>query len=260
MSTLYLGLDASTQSLSAVLIDLDTRNAVCDISLNYDETLPHYGTQNGVLDNPDPKIVHAPPLMWVEALDALFDTLKAEGVSLGHIRAISGSGQQHGSVYLNAGIVRALSNLDPAKSLVQNLDGVFSRNTSPIWMDSSTRVECDEIRAALGGLQATTRATGSTTFERFTGPQIRKFYKTQPDAYAHTAHVMLVSSFMASLIAGTVAPIDHGDGAGMNLMDIQRRAWHPRALDATAPGLSDRLPPACRIPRSDRAGQPVFCR
>ena len=243
MSTLYLGLDASTQSLSAVLIDLDTRNAVCDISLNYDETLPHYGTQNGVLDNPDPKIVHAPPLMWVEALDALFDTLKAEGVSLGHIRAISGSGQQHGSVYLNAGIVRALSNLDPAKSLVQNLDGVFSRNTSPIWMDSSTRVECDEIRAALGGLQATTRATGSTTFERFTGPQIRKFYKTQPDAYAHTAHVMLVSSFMASLIAGTVAPIDHGDGAGMNLMDIQRRAWHPRALDATAPGLSDRLPP-----------------
>ena len=243
MSTLYLGLDASTQSLSAVLIDLDTRNAVCDISLNYDETLPHYGTQNGVLDNPDPKIVHAPPLMWAEALDALFDTLKAEGVSLGHIRAISGSGQQHGSVYLNAGIVRALSNLDPAKSLVQNLDGVFSRNTSPIWMDSSTRVECDEIRAALGGLQATTRATGSTTFERFTGPQIRKFYKTQPDAYAHTAHVMLVSSFMASLIAGTVAPIDHGDGAGMNLMDIQRRAWHPRALDATAPGLSDRLPP-----------------
>ena len=243
MSTLYLGLDASTQSLSAVLIDLDTRNAVCDISLNYDETLPHYGTQNGVLDNPDPKIVHAPPLMWAEALDALFDTLKAEGVSLGHIRAISGSGQQHGSVYLNAGIVRALSNLDPAKSLVQNLDGVFSRNTSPIWMDSSTRVECDEIRATLGGLQATTRATGSTTFERFTGPQIRKFYKTQPDAYAHTAHVMLVSSFMASLIAGTVAPIDHGDGAGMNLMDIQRRAWHPRALDATAPGLSDRLPP-----------------
>ena len=243
MSTLYLGLDASTQSLSAVLIDLDTRNAVCDISLNYDETLPHYGTQNGVLDNPDPKIVHAPPLMWAEALDALFDTLKAEGVSLDRIRAISGSGQQHGSVYLNAGIVRALSNLDPAKSLVQNLDGVFSRSTSPIWMDSSTRVECDEIRAALGGLQATTRATGSTTFERFTGPQIRKFYKTQPDAYAHTAHVMLVSSFMASLIAGTVAPIDHGDGAGMNLMDIQRRAWHPLALDATAPGLSDRLPP-----------------
>ena len=243
MSNFYLGLDASTQSLSAVLIDLDAHAVVYDASMNYDEMLPHYETRNGVLDDPDPKIVHAPPLMWAEALDALFDKMKSDRVSLGRIRAISGSGQQHGSVYLNAGIVNALANLDPAKSLVQNLRGVFSRSTSPIWMDSSTRAECDEICDALGGLQATTRATGSTTFERFTGPQIRKFYKTQPDAYANTAHIMLVSSFMASLIAGRVAPIDHGDGAGMNLMDIQKRTWHPPALDATAPGLPDRLPP-----------------
>ena len=75
------------------------------------------------------------------------------------------------------------------------------------------------------------------------GPQIRKFYKTQPDAYANTAHIMLVSSFMASLIAGKIAPIDHGDGAGMNLMDIQTRTWHAAALNATAPDLSHRLPP-----------------
>ncbi len=243
MSNLYLGLDASTQSLSAIVIDLDTREVACDISLNYDETLPHYGTQNGVLDNPDPKIVHSPPLMWVEALDALFDKMKTERVGLGDIRAISGSGQQHGSVYLDAEAVDILSRLDPSRSLVQNLGGVFSRATSPIWMDSSTRAECDEICDALGGRQATARATGSTTFERFTGPQIRKFYKTQPRAYDNTAHIMLVSSFMASLIAGKVAPIDHGDGAGMNLMDIQARTWHTPARNATAPGLSDRLPP-----------------
>ena len=229
--------------MSAVIIDLDTRAVAYDASMNYAETLPHCGTQNGVLCDPDPKIVHSPPLMWAEALDAMFEKMKSDRVNLGHIRAISGAGQQHGSVYLNAGIAHALSDLDPRKSLVQNLRGVFSRSTSPIWMDSSTRVECDEICDALGGLQATARATGSTTFERFTGPQIRKFYKTQPDAYANTAHIMLVSSFMASLIAGRVAPIDHGDGAGMNLMDIRRRAWHPSALDATAPDLSDRLPP-----------------
>lgn len=243
MSNLYLGLDSSTQSLSAIIIDLDTRKAVYDISLSYDETLPHYGTQNGVLENPDPKIVHSPPLMWIEALDMLFDKMKTEGMTLGNIQAISGSGQQHGSVYLKAEAANTLSNLDPSKSLTQNFNGVFSRDTSPIWMDSSTRAECDEICDALGGLQATAEATGSTTFERFTGPQIRKFYKTESDAYNNTAHVMLVSSFMASILAGRIAPIDHGDGAGMNLMDIQNRTWHPAALEATAPNLSDRLPP-----------------
>ena len=243
MSNLYLGLDSSTQSLSAIIIDLDTRKVVFDDSVNYDESLPHYGTQNGVLENADPKVVHSPPLMWVEALDLLFDKIKTEGVPLGDIQAISGSGQQHGSVYLKAEAANALSNLDSSKSLVENLEDIFSRDTSPIWMDSSTRTECDEICNALGGLQATAEATGSTTFERFTGPQIRKFYKTEPNAYNNTAHIALVSSFMASIIAGKIAPIDHGDGAGMNLMDIQSKSWHSAALDATAPGLSDRLPP-----------------
>jgi xylulokinase len=45
------------------------------------------------------------------------------------------------------------------------------------------------------------------------------------------------------LLAGRVAPIDHGDGAGMNLMDIRKRAWHPEAVRATAPNLKRKLPP-----------------
>jgi xylulokinase len=48
---------------------------------------------------------------------------------------------------------------------------------------------------------------------------------------------------MASIIAGKIAPIDHGDGAGMNLMDIKKKMWHGGALDATAPGLAAKLPP-----------------
>ena len=113
----------------------------------------------------------------------------------------------------------------------------------PIWMDSSTAVECNEIRKALGGIAATARANGSDTFERFTGPQIRKFFKRQPDDYAETVSIGLVSSFMASVMAGKIAPIDYGDGAGMNLMDIRKKRWHPKAIKVTAPGLSAKLPP-----------------
>jgi xylulokinase len=110
-------------------------------------------------------------------------------------------------------------------------------------MDSSTAKECAEIRKKLGGVKYIASRTGSDAFERFTGPQIRKFFKTEPDAYAKTSGIALVSSFMASLLAGKIAPIDFGDGAGMNLMDVRRKVWDTDALKATAPGLKTKLPP-----------------
>jgi xylulokinase len=243
MAKLFLGLDSSTQSLSTVIVDCDRRKVVYDKSLNFDQALPQYRTQNGVLPNVNPLVKHSSPLMWAEALDLIFAEMKKDGVALGEILAISGSGQQHGSVYFNDRAADALTDLGSATSLVSALQGVFSRPTSPIWMDSSTAVECAEIRKKLGGIKATAQQTGSDTFERFTGPQIRKFYKTEPEAYAQTASIALVSSFMASLLAGKIAPIDHGDGAGMNLMDIHKKVWHPDALAATAPDLKQKLPP-----------------
>jgi xylulokinase len=242
MAKLFLGLDSSTQSLSAVVIDYDRRKVVYDKSLNFDQALPHYKTQNGVLPNRDPLVKHSPPLMWAEALDLLFATMNKDGVALGDILAVSGSGQQHGSVYFNERAHDVLAGLDSGKTLVENLKGIFSRRTAPIWMDSSTAAECAEIRKKLGGIKVTAQLTGSDAFERFTGPQIRKFYKTDPDAYSQTETIALVSSYMASLLAGQIAPIDYGDGAGMNLMDIQKKTWHPGALRATAPGLKDILP------------------
>ena len=196
-----------------------------------------------MLPNRDPLVKHSSPLLWADALDLIFAEMKKDGVALGEILAISGSGQQHGSVYFNERIDAALANLDPQKTLVENLRGVFARKTSPIWMDSSTAAECAEIRKKLGGIKYTASRTGSDAFERFTGPQIRKFAKTEPKAYGKTAHVALVSSFMASLLAGKIAPIDFGDGAGMNLMDIHRKVWDTDALKATAPNLKKKLPP-----------------
>jgi xylulokinase len=242
MAKFFLGLDSSTQSLSAVVIDLDTRKVTYEKSLNFDQTLPQFKTHNGVLNNRDPLVKHSSPRLWAAALDQLFAEMKKDQVPLGEILAISGCGQQHGSVYLNEKAPLALASLDPKKSLEENLDGVFARKTSPIWMDSSTTKECSEIRKKLGGIKFTASRTGSDTFERFTGPQVRKFCKTEPKAYAQTAQIALVSSFLASLLAGKIAPIDFGDGAGTNLMDIRRKNWNHDALKATAPGLTKKLP------------------
>jgi len=244
--SLYLGLDSSTQSLSAILVDIEKRQLVLDQSINYNERLAEFGCRNGVLPSDDPTVAHSDPLMWLAALDMLLDDLRAKGVDLSQVAAIAGSGQQHGSVYLNAKATNVLKSLDPKKSLGKQLRPALSRPTSPIWMDSSTRKQCDEIEAAVGGPAAVAELTGSSCFERFTGPQIRKFAQKEVVRYTHTDKIHLVSSFMCSILAGKHAPIDHGDGAGMNLMDIRGRKWSAPMLKATAPGLRAKLPALAR--------------
>ncbi len=201
--------------MSVVAIDVDRRTVVFRDSLEFDEPF---------LGNPDPAVVHARPSVWTDALEAMLGRLAA-GVDGSGLRAVSGSAQQHGSVYCGD---------TPAQ---------LTRPTAPIWMDSSTWRECAEIEAALGGAPAAARLTGSRAYPRFTGPQIRRFARDEPDAYERTARIHLVSSYLASVLAGEHGPIDHADGSGMNLMDLRTRSWSTAALDATASNLLSKLPP-----------------
>jgi xylulokinase len=240
---LYLGLDCSTQSLTAIVIDADgdRREVVFNTSVRFDEALPQYSTRHGVLPTTDPAVAVSPPLMWTDALDIVMGRVAAN-VAVSRLAAISGSAQQHGSVYMNAGAAPALARLDPARAPGEQLTGVLSRRVAPIWMDSSTSEECADIESCVGGAAELARRTGSRAFERFTGPQIRKFFKHDAAGYASTERIHLVSSFLASLLAGEHAPLDPGDASGMNMMDLASLRWWPPALDATAPDLFRRLP------------------
>ena len=222
---LYAGFDCSTQSLTVVVLDADTRRLVFTDAVAFPE--PFRTTT-------DPQVVHASPQMWKATLETVLERL-ARTIDRGRLRAVSGSAQQHGSVYCGA------------------TPGTLTRNAAPIWMDASTSRECDEIEAALGGPHAVAQLTGSRCFPRFTGPQIRKFARESPDEYARTRRIHLVSSWMASLLAGEHVPIDHADGSGMNLMDIRTRQWSAAAVAATAPGLASRLPPL--VPSSSVVGR-----
>ena len=244
----FLGLDSSTQSLSALVIDTDQKRVVLDQSVNFGRDLPAYGSPHGVLPHADPRVCHSDPLMWVEALDLLLSRVREQGFDWSQVAAISGAGQQHGSVFLNT----PLSEVAPwsaARTLAAQVRPLLALPTSPMWMDSSTAAECEEIARAVGGRARVLELTGSGPIERFTGPQIRKIYKTQPDAYRNTREIHLVSSFMASLLAGTSAPIELGDGAGMNLLELKTGNWNQALLDATAPGLAEKL----RTPQPSRA-------
>ena len=171
---LYAGFDCSTQSLSLVVIDVagSKREVVYRDALTFDDDLPAFGTKHGVsVDGPD-GVVHTSPLLWASALEMMLGRL-AHAIDASRLRAISGSAQQHGSVYCGA------------------TPHILTRPTSPIWMDSSTARECEEIESALGGGAALAQLTGSRAFLRFTGPQIRTFAREEPESYDRTRRIHL---------------------------------------------------------------------
>ncbi|ELR14048.1 xylulose kinase [Acanthamoeba castellanii str. Neff] len=263
-TALVLGLDSSTQGVKALVIRADNLQVVGEWSVNYDLDLPHYATRGGVhhfkdrVGQMDEGEVTAPPLMWAEALQLLLEKMKKadEGTIFGRIKAVSASGQQHGSVYWRKGA--EASNLaqllnEAQTGLPSDLmhalkhgQGAFSVPNSPIWMDSSTTPQCRRLEEAMGGPQRVAEITGSRAYERFTGNQIARVIEKQPQAYADTERISLVSSFVACLFVGRYAPIDRSDGSGMNLMDIRTKDWSAEALkiaagDTSAEELADKL-------------------
>ncbi|XP_059636279.1 xylulose kinase 2-like isoform X2 [Cornus florida] len=227
--------------MKATVLDSNLKIVTSEI-VSFDSELPHYKTKDGVYRDPcvDGRIV-SPTLMWVEALDLILKRLVKLKLDFGKIVAVSGSGQQHGSVYWKNGSLAKLTLLDSKRAMVDQLGDAFSIKESPIWMDSSSTQQCKEIEKAVGGALELSRLSGSRAHERYAGPQIRKIFEMQPEVYRDTERISLVSSFMASLLIGAYACIDETDGAGMNLMDIKRRTWCKIALQATAPGLEKRL-------------------
>lgn len=250
----FLGFDAGTQSLKIVLIDALAGRIIAADSVNYGTELPAYNAPNGFLPQADPTLRHADPLLWVEALELALLKLQRAGAPMAAVAGISGAAQQHGSVYL----AEPISPPRPGQPLADQLRPCLARPTAPIWMDHSTGAECRELQQRFGSrLQAD---TGSPAVERFTAAQIRRFWKTEPAAYAATRQIHLVSSFLTSLLIGGAAPCDLGDGAGMNLLNLHNGQWDPEITAFTAPDLLHKLPRCVAAPAIVGELTPYFAR
>ncbi len=62
------------------------------------------------------------PRMWAKAVDLVLDRLILSGADFSTVASISGSAQQHGSVYWNAHGIETLQNLDVDKFLHNQID------------------------------------------------------------------------------------------------------------------------------------------
>ncbi|SCU97317.1 LANO_0E15720g1_1 [Lachancea nothofagi CBS 11611] len=227
---LYLGFDLSTQQLKCLVIDQNLKLLHSE-TIGFDKDLCHYKTEKGVYFRDD-GTAECPVAMWLEAIDMVFDRMsKQKHIDLSLVKAMSGSCQQHGSVYWTKEGPKLLKKLDVKETLKNQLSPqAFSRNVAPNWQDHSTGEECQKFEDSCGGAAQLANITGSRAHHRFTGPQMMKISKKEPETYAKTDKISLVSSFLASILAGEYTPLEEADACGMNLYDVEKRDYDEALL------------------------------
>lgn len=241
---LALGLDSSTQSLSAVVIDMDTAEKRFTHTLDYraDARLNAFGIgADYILPPRTTGEAEQPPLMYLASLEAMFTDIREAGIPMAAIRLINTSGQQHGHVYLNSTAASRFSDLTDSGAegdLQTRLKDAFAYPNAPIWMTANTHAQAAAVRDGVGGKARMIDLSGSDAPLRFTGAAVRSIGERFPDAYAATVKLHLISSFIPAVLTGKVdVPIDVGNACGMSLMHYRGRAWDSDLLAATGSGL-----------------------
>ncbi len=256
MKRLSLGLDISTQSISAVVLDIDSQSILGEYSIDYrrDGRLNRFGiNEDYILPPTSEGEANQPAAMFFAALDAMFTDLK-DRIDLEQIAVINTSGQQHGHVYLNSGATTAFSRLHiqdcEAYDLVDMLNPCLAWEAAPIWMTSNTGEQSEFIRNYVGGKRRVIELSGADAPLRFTGSVIRHTGQAYPEVYRNTTRIQLISSLIpAILTANPDVPADYGNASGMTLMDYRKKAWSNAllraasdGLDGSAEGLRSKLP------------------
>lgn len=252
-----LGLDFSTQSAKAVVVDVSANElrVVCEKQVGFrsdarlrsafdlDAECLSRGTAPGEANQP--------ALLPVAALDALFTDLKADAAcarALQRVAVVSVSAQQHAHVLLTTGAPAALTAAVAAAAATSDEDArlaprladadFFAVPFMRVWKTSCTEREAARVRTALGGAAAATALTGAAAPARFSAFGLMRTAAEHPEAYARTGAVLLLNTLLAALLTGTCAPatlaVDPGAACGTALVDYRARTYAPAALTAVA--------------------------
>ena len=208
--SLFIGIDSGTQSVKAVVLDLETRKVVAEARA------PHQ-----LIDGLPVGHMEQHPQEWASALDFVIGEVVAK-IDAKRVRGIGVSGQQHGFVPLDdkGEVIR------PAK----------------LWCDTSTTAECAIITKKLGGPKAAIRKTGNLILPGFTAPKILWLKRHEPANYARLRHVLLPHDYLNFHLTGNYF-MEFGDASGTALMDVRKRTWSKDVINAIDKKLANYLPP-----------------
>ena len=233
--TYFLGIDTSTTSSKALLIDEEGEVVAVAAS-------PH------TLQTPKPLWSEQDPHQWWEAVSAsIRSVLKKAAIEGDRVAAIGLTGQMHGLVLLDdAGNV-----LRPAI----------------LWNDQRTQAQCDEIHQRVGKNKFI-QITGNVALTGFTAPKILWVQENEPDVYAKVRHILLPKDYIRYKLTDEFA-LDKADGAGTVLFDLKLRNWSVEILGKLGidpnwmpptfegPDFTGRVTPAAAAATGLKTGTPV---
>ncbi len=207
--SLFIGIDSGTQSVKAVVLDLNTRQVIAEAR-----------AQHTLIAGLPVGHMEQHPQEWTAALDTVLGEV-ARQIDGRRVRGIGVSGQQHGFVPLDAKghVIR------PAK----------------LWCDTSTTAECSLITKKLGGPKAAIRKTGNLILPGFTAPKILWLKRHEPRNYQKLRHVLLPHDYLNFWLTGNYF-MEFGDASGTALMDVRKRAWSRDVINAIDQKLAAWLP------------------
>ncbi len=212
MRTLILGIDSGTQSTKVLVVDAVKGRVLSSASQGYD-----------LIPGLPPGAKEQHPHTWRDATSkAIRQALKAAKATVGEVKAIGVSGQQHGFVPLD----KSGEVIRPAK----------------LWCDTSTAAECEEMTAKLGGLKGAVKALGNAVLPGFTASKILWLKKNEPENFKRLETVLLPHDYLNFWLTGR-AVMEYGDASGTALLDVRKRKWSEAVLKTIDADLIDKLPP-----------------
>eukprot|EP01105_Mastigella_eilhardi_P014217 TRINITY_DN3238_c0_g1_i2.p1 TRINITY_DN3238_c0_g1~~TRINITY_DN3238_c0_g1_i2.p1 ORF type:complete len:243 (-),score=53.07 TRINITY_DN3238_c0_g1_i2:54-782(-) len=228
---LALGLDLSTQSATASVVDVDDPSRAVlspPPSVHYldDPRLAGRFALGGdfVLPPREPGDACQPCALFAAALDALLGDVASGLRRLGRhpseVVAVSVSAQQHAHVWLARGAQKcfeALNKPQESKDLEALLADAWSTPLVRIWRTSCTK---DDADAMIQRLQAAgenvIELSGSNAPLRFSAFGIRRTARSEPEVYRNTVLIHQLSSCVTAVLIGhcdaplgTTDKIDH---------------------------------------------------
>ena len=194
----YLGIDTSTTSSKALLIDeTGSVMAVASSPHTLQSPLPLWSEQN--------------PLEWWKAVSiSIRIVLEKANITGEAVVAVGLTGQMHGLVLL-----------DESGNILR---------PAILWNDQRTQVQCDEIHSRVGK-EHFIQITGNVALTGFTAPKILWVKENEPEVYARAKHVLLPKDYIRLKLTGEYA-MDKADGSGTVLFDLKARTWSPEVLAA----------------------------